>query len=65
MDRVYTDLELPVLPNGTPPAPDAGFISIYGKEDKLAYKNASGIEVILDNSGGGGGTQRTFAFFIS
>lgn len=54
-DRFYKDIEVPSLPNSANlPAPDDGFISIYGKNGKLATKNASNVEVIYDLSTGGG-----------
>lgn len=46
-DRFYKDIELPDLTGVTPSAPDSGFIQIYGKQGKLAYQAADGIEVIV------------------
>jgi hypothetical protein len=45
MDRLYTDLDLPA--NVNPGAPAPGFISVYGKNDSLAYKKSNGEEIVL------------------
>jgi hypothetical protein len=47
-DRFYKDIELPVV--SSVPTPDAGFVSLYGKGDKLAVKNSAGVEVLLENT---------------
>ena len=55
-DRFYKDIELPDLTGVTPPAPDSGFIQVYGKGGKLAYQAADGIEVIVVDKGDKGDT---------
>ena len=45
-DRFYKDIELPVV--STVPSPDVGFVSIYGKNKKLAFKDSDGLETIVD-----------------
>ena len=50
-DRFYKDIELPdVSASTTLATPDVGFIQIYGKGSKLAYKNSAGTEVVLENA---------------
>ena len=46
-DRFYKDIEVPDVTT-SPPAPDAGFVQIYGRGGKLAYRASTGPEVILD-----------------
>ena len=46
-DRFYKDIEIPDI-SVTLPAPDPGFVQIYGKNGKLAYQNSTGTETILD-----------------
>jgi len=46
-DRFYKDIELPDI-SVSPSAPDTGFVQIYGKNGKLAYQNATGTEVIVE-----------------
>lgn len=45
-DRYYTDIELPELPAGQPATPEAGFISVYGREGKLITKDSAGVETV-------------------
>lgn len=49
-DRFYNDIEVPVLPPGSPPAPAGGFLSVYGRDGKLVTKNAAGVEVVHEPS---------------
>lgn len=46
-DRFYKDIELPDVAINLP-APDAGFIQVYGKNGKLAYQNSTGAETVVE-----------------
>jgi len=48
-DRFYKDIEVPDVTT-SPPAPDAGFVQIYGRGGKLAYRASTGPEVILETT---------------
>lgn len=48
-DRFYKDIEIPDLQGSSAlPAPDAGFIQVFGRNGKLAYQSATLPEVVLE-----------------
>jgi hypothetical protein len=50
-DRFYKDIEVPDLQGSSAlPAPDAGFIQVFGRKGKLAYQASTGSEVVLEPS---------------
>lgn len=70
-DRFYRDIEIPDLTDEVLEPPPAGFIQVFGRNNKLAYSDSNGVETVVGTGGGstqllvdGGGASTTFNQFL-